>query len=107
MLLPFIVEGNAENFLKTTLQYLLVNPIKIRALVVSRYRAHAPSFPNLLLNESVVEMVTELKVLCAVLDTKRTFESHMRLIDASAPSKLRIMRKALYIYISLVTQILF
>ena len=48
-----------------------------------------------MLNESVVEMVTELKVCSVVLNSKLTFESYLRSIAASACSKFEIIGKLL------------
>ena len=56
-------------------------------------------FPNSLLDDTVVERVTKLKVLGFVLDTNLSFESHCRSIAASASSKHGIMRKALFIFV--------
>ena len=72
---------------------MLVNPLKTKALGISRSRTLVPIFPNLVLNGTVVDSVTELKVLGVVLDTKLSFESYIRSMAASAFSKLRIMRK--------------
>ena len=74
---------------------MLVNPKKTKALVISRSRTLAPIFPNLVLDGSVVERVTDLKVFGIILDTKLSFESHISSIAASASSKLGIRRKAL------------
>ena len=49
-------------------------------------------------NGIVAERVTELKVLVVVLDTKLSFESHIRLTAASASSKLGISRKAICLF---------
>ena len=45
---------------------MLVNPMKTKALVISRSRRLAPFFPDLVLDGTVVERVTELKVLGVV-----------------------------------------
>ena len=74
---------------------MLVNPMKTKALMISRSRTLAPIFPNLVLDGTVVERVTELKVLSVVLDLKLSFENHIRSIAASASSRLGIMRNAL------------
>ena len=44
-------------------------------LVISKSRILAPIFLNLVLDGTVVERVTEFKVLGFVLDTKLSFES--------------------------------
>ena len=56
---------------------MLVNPIKTKALVNFRSRTLAPIFPYLVFDGTVVEKVTELKVLGVVLDTELSFESHI------------------------------
>ena len=43
----------------------------------------------------MVEMVTELKVLSAVLDKKLSSESHLMYIDISVSSKLETKKRAL------------
>ena len=77
---------------------MLMNPMKTKALVIFRSRTLAPIFPNLVLDDTVVNRVTELNVLGVVLDTKLSFESLIRSMAASASSKLGIMRKALCLF---------
>ena len=52
----------------------------------------------MVLDSTIVERVTELKVLGVVLDTKLSFESHIRSIAVPAFIKLEIMRKALCLF---------
>ena len=68
-------------------------PMKTKALVISRSRTHAPTFPNLVLDGTVVERVTNLKFLRFILNMKLSFVSHIRLIASSASSKVEILRK--------------
>ena len=63
---------------------MLVNPSKMRGLLISRSRTVEPLFPDLLIDGSVVEMVSELKILGVILDSKLTFEKQDRAIAASA-----------------------
>ena len=76
---------------------MLVNPMKTKALVISRSRTLAPVFTNWVLDGTVVERVTDLKVLGVVLDTKLLFEGHIRSVAAFISGKLGIMRKALFL----------
>ena len=69
-----------------------------KALVISMSRKLATHFSNLLSNVTKLERLTELKVLRVVLNTKLSLENHIRLIAASASSKLGIMRKALCLF---------
>ena len=54
---------------------ILANPMETEFLVISKSRILAPIFLNLVLDGTVVERVTEFKVLGFVLDTKLSFES--------------------------------
>ena len=49
---------------------MLVNSKKAKDLVISRSRTLAPIFSHLVLDGTVVERVTELRVLGVVLNTK-------------------------------------
>ena len=64
---------------------MLVNLTKICTFMY-RYRIQAYNFPNLLLNNAAVKMVTEFNVLNAVLDADLAFEIDFRLITTSAYS---------------------
>ena len=57
-----------------------------------------PIYPILMLDGTVIERVTELKVLDAVLDCKLSFESRIMSIATSAFSNLGIMRKTKYLF---------
>ena len=65
---------------------MLVNPSK-------------PLFPDLVIEGSVVEMVSELKYLGVILDSKLAFEKQIRaIIAASASWKVGILRKTMSIF---------
>ena len=49
----------------------------------------------MVLDGTVFERMTELKVIGVILNTKQSFESHIRSIATSASSKLGIINKAL------------
>ena len=76
----------------------MINPVKTKVLVDSRPRMLPSGFPNLFLNDTVVERVTEFRVTGVIFDTKLTFESHFMMIDASVSSKLGVIRKALCLF---------
>lgn len=75
-----------------------VNPIKTKALIISRSRTIYPVFPGLVLNGVPVGIVPELKLLGIVLDSKLSFESQIRAIAASASSRIGILRKVSSLY---------
>ena len=70
---------------------MVVNNIKTKALVILISRRLVSSFRNLL-DGTVVERVTELKVHCVLLVTKLLFVIHIRLRAASLSSKLESKR---------------
>ena len=69
---------------------MLVNPSKTRGMLISRSRTVEPLFPDLLIDGSVVEMVSELKILGVILDSKLSFEKQVRAIAASASMRVGI-----------------
>ena len=74
---------------------MLVNPSKTREMLISRSRTIEPLFPDLVMDGSVVEMVSELKILGVILDSKLTYEKQARAIAASASMRVGILRKTM------------
>ena len=72
---------------------MLVNPSKTRLMHISHSRTVEPLFPDLVVAGSVVEMVSELKILGVILDSKLTFEKQVRAIAASALRRVSIWRR--------------
>ena len=77
---------------------MLVNPSKTRGMLISRSRTVEPLFPDLVIDGSVVEMVSELKILGVILDSKLTFEKQVRAIAASASMRVGILRKTMSVF---------
>ena len=77
---------------------MLVNPSKTRGMLISRSRTVEPLFPDLLIDVSVVEMVSELKILGVIFDSKLTFEKQVRVIAASASMRVDILRKTMSVF---------
>ena len=77
---------------------MLVNPSKTREMLISRSRAVEPLFPDLLIDGSVVEVVSELKILGVILDSKLSFEKQVRAIAASASVRVGILRKTMSVF---------
>ena len=69
----------------------LVNPSKMRGMLISFSRTVEPLFPDLVIDGSVVEMVSELKILGVILDSKLTFEKQIRAIAATASMRVGIL----------------
>ena len=67
-------------------------------MLISRYRTVEPLFPDLVIDGSVVEMVSELKILGVILDSKLMFEKQVRAIAASASMRVGILRKTMKVF---------
>ena len=67
-------------------------------MLISRSRTVEPLFPNLVIDGSVVEMVSELKILGVILDSKLTFEKQVREIAATASMRVGILRKTMSVF---------
>ena len=77
---------------------MLVNPSKIRGMLISHSRTVDPLFPDLVIDGSVVEMVSELEILVVILYSKLAFEKQVRAIAASASRRVGILRKTLSVF---------
>ena len=77
---------------------MLVNPSKTKRLLISYSRTVEPLFPDLIIDGSVVEMVSELKILGVILDSKLAFEKQFRAIAASTSRSVSILRKAMGVF---------
>ena len=77
---------------------MLVNPSKTRGMLNSLSRTVEPLFPDLVIEGSVVEMVSELKILGVILDSKLTFQKQVRAIAATASMKVGILRKTMSVF---------
>ena len=77
---------------------MLVNPSKTRGMLISRSRTVEPLFPDLVIDGSVVELVSELKILGVILDSKLTFEKQVRAIAATASMRVDNLRKTMSVF---------
>ena len=81
---------------------MLVNPSKTRGMLISRSHTAEPLFPDWCrgtnIDGSVVEMVSELKILGVIPDSKLTFEKQVRAIAASALMRFGILRKTMRVF---------
>ena len=67
---------------------ILVNPSKMRGMLISQSRTVEPLFPDFIVDGTVDEMVSELKIFGVILDSKLAFEKHVRKIAASASMRV-------------------
>ena len=56
-------------------------------------------FLDLVADDTVVEMVSELKILVVILNSKLTFEKQVRTIAASASRRVGILRKIMSVFL--------
>ena len=78
---------------------MLVNPSKTRGKLISRSCTVEPlRFPDLVIDGSVEEMVSEWKILGDILDSKLAFEKQVRAIYASASRRVGILRKTMSVF---------
>ena len=75
-----------------------LNPNKSKDMIVSRSRSLFPEHPNLYVNRVLVDQVDEVKLLGVTLDSKLTFEAHLRIMSRCLSQKLGILRKSKKIY---------
>ena len=74
------------------------NASKIDTIIVARSRTLLPRHPALSIGGVVLEESSSLQVLGVTLDSKLTFETHVRNIVSVASQKLGIVRKAFKIF---------
>ena len=67
-------------------------------MLISRSQTVDSLFPDLVIDGSVVVMVSELNILGVILDSKLTFENQVRAISASASMRVGILRKTMSVF---------
>ena len=77
---------------------MLVNPSKTRGILIYRSRTVEPLFPNLVVDGTVVEKVSELKILGVILDSKLAFEKQVRAIATSVSRRVGILRETMSVF---------
>ena len=77
---------------------MMLNLSKTKAMLMSRSRTQHPPHPDISIGNIVLENVNELHILGMTLDTKLTFEKHIRSVVSSAAQKIGILRLAWSIY---------
>ena len=77
---------------------MMLNLSKTKAMLMSRSRTLLPAHPDIRVNNIALENVDELRILGMTLDTKLTFETHLRSVVSAAAQKIGILRLAWSIY---------
>ena len=75
-----------------------LNARKTQSMVVSRSRTLAPLHPDLLIDNVPLTTCNCFKILGVILDSKFTFEKHIRSISSSVAQKIGILRKSFKIF---------
>ena len=70
-----------------------LNPTKSKSTIFSRSRTIFPEHPELCINDTAIENVTDLRLLGVLFDSKLTFESHVRNVTSIVSQKVGILRK--------------
>ena len=71
----------------------LANPKKTKSVVVSRSHTGAPAYGHLSLGGGELEEVKSLRILWVTLDSKLTFETHMRETVPKVARSLAVVRR--------------
>ena len=71
-----------------------LNAGKTKTMIVSRSRTVNPPSPSLTLDGTVLNESEDLEILGVSLDSKMTFEKHLRSVSRSVSQRLGIMRRA-------------
>ena len=75
-----------------------LNAKKTQSIIVSRSRTPDPPHPDLLINDIPVSSCDSFKLLGVMLDSKFTFEDHIRSISSSISQKIGILRKSYKVF---------
>ena len=71
-----------------------MNASKTKTMIVSRSRTMHPQSPLLTIGRTVLKESDDLVILWVTLDSKMTFEKHLRSVSISASQRLGILRKS-------------
>ena len=75
-----------------------LNPSKTKTLIISRSRTVSPVHGDLILNGTILKVSDSLVILGVNLDSKLTFEYHIRSVASSAARSMGIVRRAIKIF---------
>ena len=75
-----------------------LNPNKTQSMIVSRSRTINPPHPDLFIDNVSLTTCSSFKILGVLLDSKFTFEKHIRSVSSSVAQKVGILRKSFKIF---------
>ena len=67
-------------------------------LIISRSRTLNPEHPQIVIGDTIVSESISIKLLGVTLDSKLTFETHLRSVASAVSSKVGLLRKCRKIY---------
>ena len=77
---------------------MLVNPNTTKGMLISHSHTVEPLFPDLVIDGYVVEIVSELKILGVIFDSKLAFEKQVSAIVAFALRRVSILKKTMSVF---------
>ena len=75
-----------------------LNPTKTQSMIMGRSRTEYPHHSSLYINGIALTTTTSFKVLGVTLDSKLTFEDHIRSVSSSVAQKIGLLRKSFRIF---------
>ena len=75
-----------------------LNASKTKTMIVSRSLTMHPQSPPLTIGGTVLKESDALVILVVTLDSKMTFEKHLRSVSRAAPQRLGILRKSFRVF---------
>ena len=75
-----------------------LNAKKTQSMIVSRSRTPDPPHPDLVIEDVPISTCDSFKLLGVLLDSKFTFEKHIRSVSSSIAQKIGILRKSYKIF---------
>ena len=77
---------------------MILNSKKTQSLIISRSRTLDPPHPVLIISDTRLTTNSSIKILGVTLDSKLTFEQHIRSVSASVAQKIGLLRKSFKIF---------
>ena len=71
-----------------------LNASNTKTMIVSRSRTMHPQSPPLNIGGTILNEADDLVILGVAIDSKMTFEKHLRSVSRAASQKLGILRKS-------------
>ena len=97
------VVGSPNDDLERIVQWceawgMKLNPKKTQAIIFSRSRTLEPPFPSLVIGNEILVVKDSMEILGVILDSKLTFEKHIRSLCSSLSRKIGVLRKSFSVF---------